>query len=276
MDTPRAVRRDHYSRVACGTIVATSMATFAIGDIHGWRQPLDEVLAAIAPQLTSDDTVVFLGDYIDRGDDVKGCIDAILAFRAAAPARVVCLVGNHEEWLLKTMVNPRRHSWLLGMDGFTTIRSYSPEAEQEIRTAATAAGNDLYQGNVALPYERFFEAMPLEHQEFFASLDRFCQTPDGICTHAGLHPSLPDIGRQGRILTWGHNGFPEEYTGDHYVMYGHHNHPQVDASGWPRPRIVGRTIGLDTISHGVLTAVSLPGPQVFQSTKYSPAVRLRD
>ena len=83
-----------------------AMATFAIGDIHGWRPPLDELLATLRPRLTPDDTVVFLGDYIDRGDDVKGCIDAVLAFKREAAARVVCLVGNHEEWLLRAMVDP--------------------------------------------------------------------------------------------------------------------------------------------------------------------------
>ena len=90
-----------------------------------------------------------------------------------------------------------------------------------------------------------------------------------------MHPTIADLGRQGKLLTWGHNGFPEEYTGEAYVMYGHHNDPDVDADGWPGPRIVGRTIGVDTISHGVLTAVALPGPQVFQSTMYAPAIRVR-
>ena len=156
---------------------------------------------------------MFLGDYIDRGDDAKGCIDAVLAFRREAAARVVCLVGNHEEWLLKAMVDPSHHSWLLAMDGFTTIRSYSPEVERAIRDAAAAAGRDLLNGT-ALPYDLFFDAMPLEHREFLASLDRYCQTPDCICSHAGLHPTIADLGRQGKVLTWGHDGFPEEYAGE--------------------------------------------------------------
>ena len=253
-----------------------AMATFAIGDIHGWRQPLDEVLGLVRPQLTSADTVVFLGDYIDRGDDTKGCIDALLAFRAAVPARVVFLAGNHEEWLLQTMVDPHRHSWLLAMNGYTTIRSYSPAAGQAIREAAAAAGRELLNGSVALPYDQFFDAMPLEHQEFFGSLEPFCQTDDCICTHAGVHPTIADMGRQGRILTWGHNRFPEEYGGEAYVIYGHYNDPEIDPDGWPQPRIVGRTIGVDTISNGVLTAVALPGPHVFQSRRYPPAIRVRD
>ena len=250
------------------------MATFAIGDIHGWRPPLDELLATLRPRLTADDTVVFLGDYIDRGDDAKGCIDAVLSFRSEVAARVVCLTGNHEEWLLKAMVDPTHHSWLLAMDGFTTIRSYAPEVEPAIRDAVTAAGRDLLNGT-ALPYDLFFDAMPREHHEFLASLERYCQTPDCLCTHAGLHPSIHDLGRQGKVLTWGHNGFPDEYTGSAWVMYGHTNDADLDDDGWPRPRIVGPTIGLDTIAHGVLTAVGLPGPQVFQSTRYAPAIRRR-
>jgi hypothetical protein len=42
----------------------------------------------------------------------------------------------------------------------------------------------------------------------------------------------------------------------------------LDAQGWPHPRIAGATIGLDTISHGVLTAVRLEDRRVFQSRRY--------
>jgi len=40
--------------------------------------------------------------------------------------------------------------------------------------------------------------------------------------------------------------------------YGHWNNADVDSSGWPKPRIAGGTIGLDTIAHGVLSAMRLP------------------
>ena len=251
------------------------MATIAIGDIHGWREPLDDLLAAIRPRLSADDTVVFLGDYIDRGDDTQGCVDAVLAFRDSVPARVVCLVGNHEEWLLKTMFDYRRHSWLLGMEGFTTVRSYSAAAEHALRAAAEDAGANLYQGSITLPYEAFFAAMPASHREFFESLNRYHESADCICAHAGLDPAIADLHQQERALTWGHARFPEDYSGDPYVVYGHFNNPRVDQNGWPWPRQVGRTIGLDTISHGVLTAVALPGPEIVQSARYDFAVRGR-
>ena len=52
------------------------------------------------------------------------------------------------------------------------------------------------------------------------------------------------------------------------VVYGHWNNATLNADGWPAPTIVGRTLGIDTISHGVLTAVRLPDQRVFQSARY--------
>ncbi len=100
------------------------MSTVAVGDIHGNLPALDDVIGQLRAEIDVDDTVVFLGDYIDRGPDSKGCVDAILAFRAERSAQVVCLCGNHEDWLLRTLRDPTRHSWLLGMDGFSGQRLY--------------------------------------------------------------------------------------------------------------------------------------------------------
>jgi serine/threonine protein phosphatase 1 len=88
------------------------VATFAIGDIHGHLEALVDLLGQIVPLVQPDDTVVFLGDYVDRGPDSKGCIDAILRLKRTLPGRVVCLKGNHEDWLLATRQDHRKHSWL--------------------------------------------------------------------------------------------------------------------------------------------------------------------
>ena len=105
------------------------MATIAVGDIHGNLSALNDVLDQLRRELLPVDTVVFLGDYIDRGPDSKRCVDAILRFRNEVGGEVVALMGNHEDWLLRTFHDHRRHSWLLGMEAFDTIRSYSAEAE---------------------------------------------------------------------------------------------------------------------------------------------------
>jgi serine/threonine protein phosphatase 1 len=244
------------------------MATIAVGDIHGNLRALDDLLMKIAGEVGDGDDVVFLGDYVDRGPDSKGCVDAILGFRQSVTANVTCLCGNHEDWLLRTLHDYRRHSWLLGMEAFDTIRSYSPDAADALRSAAASARLRLYLEQCTLPYEVFFDSLPRAHVEFFESLLTYHQTADCLCVHGGLDPRVPRIQDQTRhALIWGTNDFPLQYRGEEAVVYGHWNNAETDSSGWPHPKIVGRTIGIDTIEHGVLTAIRLPGGRVLQSAR---------
>jgi serine/threonine protein phosphatase 1 len=73
--------------------------TFAIGDIHGDAAALRALLASL-PDLTPADTLVFLGDYLDRGPDSAEVVRIVRALPEQVPARVVTLRGNHEDaWL---------------------------------------------------------------------------------------------------------------------------------------------------------------------------------
>ena len=244
------------------------MATFAIGDIHGNVDALRDLLGKLEPQLAPDDEVVFLGDYIDRGPDSKACIDEVLAFRHRVKAAVTCLLGNHEEWLLTTMNDYARHSWLIGMDALTTVRSYSAEAERTIVSAMASKGPAFFMERAPLPYDAFFDAMPEAHRVFLRSLRRVHVTADAICAHAGIDPDVPTVEDQAaRTFTWGAPDFPDGYVGETPVVYGHFHNAVLDASGWPHPRITPRTLGIDTIMHGVLTAVRLPERRVFQSVR---------
>jgi serine/threonine protein phosphatase 1 len=245
------------------------MSTIAVGDIHGHRDALADLLDQLAPAVGAGDTVVFLGDYIDRGPRSRDCVDAILAFRSSTSADVVCLCGNHEDWLLKTMRNHRRHSWLTGMEAWDTIRSYSIDAERALRDAVAGAGLGFFLGMSALPYEVFFDAVPKAHLEFFRGLGIFHESADCLCVHGGLDPAIACVADQPRdSLIWGTDAFQLRYDGAATVVYGHWNNAEVGADRWPRPRILGHTIGVDTIAHGVLTAVRLPDRQVFQSARY--------
>jgi len=245
------------------------MATIAVGDIHGHARALDDLLGQLRAEAGPDDTVVFLGDYIDRGPDTRACIDAVLEFRSEVRANVVCVCGNHEDWMLRTLRDPRRHSWLMGMDAFDTIRSYAPDAERTIRDAMDGAGLQLFVGTCTLPYDAFFDALPEAHRRFFDSLVPACETADCICVHGGLDPDVGRLEDQTRdVLIWGVHNFQEEYAGEKLVVYGHWNNADVGDDGWPRPAVVGRTIGLDTIAHGVLTAMRVPDGRVFQSARF--------
>src|SRR5690242_15588574 len=73
--------------------------TFAIGDIHGDLAALEKLLASL-PLLNKDDTLVFVGDYIDRGPKSAEVVAFLRALPSQTPAKVVLLRGNHEDgWL---------------------------------------------------------------------------------------------------------------------------------------------------------------------------------
>lgn len=104
----------------------------AIGDIHGCLAAFETLLAAVRPQ--PEDTVVTLGDYIDRGPDSRGVIERLL--RLAGQCRLVPIVGNHDQMLLDLCDG---HSdlyvnWLM-YGGNTTLESYDTLKPEEIPPA---------------------------------------------------------------------------------------------------------------------------------------------
>jgi serine/threonine protein phosphatase 1 len=244
------------------------MAVLAVGDIHGDLRALSDLLDRVTSEIGSGDTIVFLGDYIDRGPDSRGCIERILDLRRTTKAQVVGLMGNHEQWMLETRRDFTRHSWILGMEAMPTIESYAPEAAAKIGERLAELGPRVILEKVQLPYELFFDAVPAEHMAFFSGLRTFFRAPEGVFVHGGVDP---DNGKAEAEtidhLLWGVEGFPDHYQGDDRIVYGHHNNAVLDESGWPHPRIVGRTYGLDTIAHGVLTALRLPDEAILQSRR---------
>jgi serine/threonine protein phosphatase 1 len=73
--------------------------TIAVGDIHGELEHLQKLWAKL-PSLDAEDTLVFLGDYVDRGPDSRGVVEFMRALPLKTPAKIVLLCGNHEDgWL---------------------------------------------------------------------------------------------------------------------------------------------------------------------------------
>src|SRR5262245_48974669 len=99
--------------------------TIALGDVHGCSQALRAVIDAI--QLTSDDTLVMLGDYVDRGPDSRGTLDLVLDLEQKC--RLVPLLGNHELMLFDSLENPRVIGMWLECGGVATVRSYDGRLE---------------------------------------------------------------------------------------------------------------------------------------------------
>ena len=138
----------------------------AIGDIHGCSRAFDALLEAVSP--TTDDVIVTLGDYVDRGPDSSGVIDRLLALRASH--RLVALRGNHEIMLLDSQ---NGGSWLQtwrSCGGRETMLSYGMDPEE-----------------LAVPDE-----LPPTHQQFLEeALVPYHETETHIFVHACLAPETP-------------------------------------------------------------------------------------
>jgi calcineurin-like phosphoesterase family protein len=245
------------------------MATIAIGDVHGNHAALEDLLAKVVPELQATDTLVFLGDVIDRGHQTREVVERIVQLRRQSAFAVVALMGNHEQWMLKSLHNPCSHSWLLGMGALDTMASYSPRVAQTMREALEQAGLDLFEEKLQLPYELFFNLLPRRHLEFFEGLQLFHHTSDVVCVHGGMDLEGRTDETDAEAFIWGPEGFPEGYKGQHRVVYGHHNDAVEDANGWPQPSVnENQTYGIDSIATGVLTAMRFPGGRIYQSARH--------
>jgi serine/threonine protein phosphatase 1 len=120
---PAAVKR---------TVIPMPPRTLAIGDIHGCLAALEAVLAAV--RLRPDDTLVTLGDYVDRGPDSRGVIERLLAVRQEC--RLIPLLGNHDEMLLNVYDGDAELyvDWLL-FGGNATLESYGTVQTEDIPAA---------------------------------------------------------------------------------------------------------------------------------------------
>ena len=100
--------------------MTTLPTTCVIGDIHGCITPLMELLEAVEDRA---DTIIFLGDYIDRGVDSKKVVDEILELKKRH-RQVITLMGNHE-FMLRNYLMGYDEGMFLRVGGIETIASYA-------------------------------------------------------------------------------------------------------------------------------------------------------
>jgi serine/threonine protein phosphatase 1 len=152
--------------------------TIAVGDIHGCSLALKVLLDAINPR--PEDTLVPLGDYIDRGPDSRGVLDQIIDLRDRCT--VVPLLGNHEEMLLAALSDQRALAGWLACGGTATALSYG----------WTPSGNRCSLGDL----------FPEEHLFFLQTCRDFYETETHFFIHAGYVPDLPLDRQPGEALRW--------------------------------------------------------------------------
>lgn len=228
---------------AVAAAIPDGRRVYAIGDIHGRRDLLDELLARIGADLAerpaASTTLVLLGDFIDRGPDSAGVIDRVRIIAGDVRA----LLGNHEEVLLLTLDGDERAARLFcRIGGRETALSYGIDADDYERLS--------YPDLIAALQAR----VPSEHRAFLASCEEMVVIGDYAFVHAGVRPDLPLDAQRAEDLRWIREPFLDHRgTLAKTIVHGHTIRPEVEF----RPH----RIGIDTGAYasGRLTALALEG-----------------
>ena len=222
---------------------------FVIGDIHGCAPELHRLLAALP--LTADSTIVFLGDYVDRGNYNSEVIETVI--QLAKHYNVIALRGNHEEMFLQFLndeSSPGAASFIFN-GGSSTLANYANE-----------------DGAIQIPPE---------HLEFLQNTRLYYEVDHYFFVHAGL-PFLPlaeiDFEKERATLLWARYPFViEDYNFGKIIVHGHTRVPKLEVRKY--------RIAVDTgcVFGNKLSAIELHSRKIFtidKMDKNEPRVLLRD
>jgi serine/threonine protein phosphatase 1 len=164
--------------------------TLAIGDIHGCDVAFETLLSRLAP--ASGDTVVVLGDLVDRGPGSRQVIERMLAL--SRQCQLVMILGNHEEMMLDALSRGEWAEDWLRYGGLATVASYG--------------GNP--------------RNIPAEHLNFLETGVSFLETAREIFVHANLQPDVPLEEQVADWLRWTHlSGHERPHPSGKRIICGH-------------------------------------------------------
>jgi serine/threonine protein phosphatase 1 len=234
------------------------MKTFVVGDVHGRCAQLHSLLDML-PREESTDKLVFLGDLIDRGPNVPGCVEHVTKICRESPERVICLRGNHEQMLLDFLDEAGKIWMTTATGGDQTFRQYTG-TPLVLRTEADFdAARDLIAEKIPAGQIEFLRQLPLYHEDDFA-----------LYVHAGLENGKHPSESSAHALLWTRDlDFYTSYRGKPCV-FGHTPTPFLPWRGR-----LGRhgiylfhsSIGIDTgyNLHSPLSCLSLPDFTLYQT-----------
>jgi serine/threonine protein phosphatase 1 len=227
---------------------ADDLCVYAIGDIHGHKNKLQQLMAMIgedAAQWPGPHRLVFLGDYIDRGPDSQGVIEYFM--HDIQPSfQSVFLRGNHEDIALRVLGGETEliASWMQ-FGGAAFLASYGVNPFR----ARIMESPEVLQAELA-------ERMPPQHRRFLESTVYSYGCGDYYFAHAGVRPGIDLTKQDSTDLMW----IRQEFLGSKQdfgkiVVHGH--------SISTAPDVKINRIGIDTGAYatGKLTGLKLWGSE---------------
>ena len=193
--------------------------TYAIGDLHGRLDVLEAALAKIEQhrRFNGDETgfgttIVFLGDYIDRGPHSKGVLDRLMKGpdrEAGDQTLWVCLMGNHESMCLQAHDSPMRYwDWWKENGGDATLLSFNTPR------------------------------LPEEYLTWMRNLPASYGDDHRLFVHAGVKSDTLLEHHTDYELMWVRHPKLQETPHERYVVHGHT--PQIDG-----PHVLESRVNLD-------------------------------
>lgn len=234
------------------------MKTFVVGDIHGRCAQLLNLLDML-PRNAAEDSLIFLGDLIDRGADAPGCVEHVTTLCREDPERVICLRGNHEQMLMD-FVDGYGSLWLTAVAGGE--RTFEQYTGQSARVDS--------EKDVEVLRQTFADAIPENHLAFMKSLPLFHEDQFAYYVHAGLESGKHPSESSALALLWMRDmEFYKNYRGKPCV-FGHTPTPLLPLLGRLGRHgiyISHSAIGLDTgYNHqSPLSCLSLPDFNLYQT-----------
>ena len=214
---------------------------YAIGDVHGRADLLERLQQRIAADVElnpiADPLLVCLGDYVDRGPDSAGVLDLLLG-ETPAGMRRVALMGNHEELMLRFLVDDSAGAVWLANGGDATLESYGVDPAESYERA----------------HRQLAARLPARHRTLLESLALSHSEGDYFFAHAGIRPGVALDRQRREDLLWIRGEFLRSDI-DHgkVVVHGH--------SITAEPDVRANRIGIDTGAYASdrLTCLVLEG-----------------
>ena len=202
--------------------------TYAIGDLHGEVTLLRRLLTLLP--FRDEDTLVFLGDYMDRGEDSIATVQELLQLKKQHE-KCIFLRGNHDD------------VWLEQWDGARFSQPSDLDGALDIW--------DACKGDMPFSVGFFLEETCIEYEDEYA-----------YYVHAGVRPGKPFSRTAAMQKMWGAKDFLDsKYDWGKPVVFGHWQMAE--------PLLQANKIGIDTGAYksGILTAIRLPDREIFQAQR---------
>lgn len=210
----------------------THVMTYVFGDIHGCLSSFETLLKRLNP--TKNDTVITLGDYVDRGADSRGVVERLIQLREET--NLIALRGNHEIMMSEALQGPPASGFWLLNGGLETLDSYRLRKLSDI---------------------------PKAHWEFFQGLEDYHVIDNFLFTHATPDPGLAIDDFDEDALFWDRFRELKPRQDGHFLICGHT--PQDDR----RPGVTNGHLCLDTggVHGGFITALTLETGEYTQANE---------